>query len=51
MKCKVSGKDTNNRLYVVEENDPVDVGPPLHIHPNQDEVFFIKRKLPCKNWR
>ncbi|MEO7044925.1 MAG: cupin domain-containing protein [Ferruginibacter sp.] len=43
MKCKVSGKDTNNILYVVEENDPVDVGPPLHIHPNQDEVFFITK--------
>ena len=43
MKCKVSGKDTNNELYVVEENDPKDVGPPLHIHPNQDEVFFITK--------
>ncbi|QMW04781.1 cupin domain-containing protein [Spirosoma foliorum] len=43
MKCKVSGKDTNNNLYVVEENDPVDVGPSLHIHPNQDEVFFITK--------
>ena len=27
MKCKVSGKDTNNILYIVEENDPVDAGP------------------------
>jgi mannose-6-phosphate isomerase-like protein (cupin superfamily) len=43
MKCKVSGKDTNDVLYVVEENDPVDVGPPLHIHPYKDEVFFITK--------
>jgi mannose-6-phosphate isomerase-like protein (cupin superfamily) len=43
MKCKVSGKDTNGVLYVVEENDPVDVGSPLHIHPYQDEVFFITK--------
>jgi mannose-6-phosphate isomerase-like protein (cupin superfamily) len=43
MKCKVSGKDTNDVLYIVEENDPVDVGPPLHIHPYQDEVFFITK--------
>jgi mannose-6-phosphate isomerase-like protein (cupin superfamily) len=43
MKCKVSGKDTNDVLYVVEENDPVDVGPPLHIHLYQDEVFFITK--------
>ena len=43
MKCKVSGKDTNNELYVVEENDSEDIGPPLHIHPHQDEVFFITK--------
>ena len=43
MKCKVSGKDTNDVLYVVEENDPVNVGSPLHIHPYQDEVFFITK--------
>lgn len=43
LKCKVSGKDTNQVLYVVEENDPEDAGPPLHIHPDQDEVFFITK--------
>jgi len=43
MKCKVSGKDTGELWYVVEENDTKEAGPPLHIHTNQDELFFITK--------
>lgn len=38
---KVSQKDTNNDLTVFEYTGNEKGGPPLHIHPNQDEIFFI----------
>lgn len=43
MKCKVSGKDTNGDLYIVEENDTKGVAPPLHFHSSQDELFFVTK--------
>lgn len=38
---KVSQKDTNNDLTVFEYIGNEKGGPPLHVHPNQDEIFFI----------
>ncbi|MBL7833081.1 MAG: cupin domain-containing protein [Cyclobacteriaceae bacterium] len=38
---KVSGKDTAGNLTVFEYSGNVKGGPPLHIHENQDEIFFI----------
>lgn len=38
---KVSHKDTNGDLTVFEYIGNEKGGPPLHIHPNQDEIFFI----------
>ena len=38
---KVSGKDTVGELSVFEYTGNEKGGPPLHVHPNQDEVFFI----------
>lgn len=38
---KVSQKDTNGELTVLEYSGNEKGGPPLHVHPFQDEVFFI----------
>lgn len=39
---KISGKDTENDLAVFEQSGLTPKGgPPLHIHPNQDEWFYI----------
>ena len=39
---KISGKDTENELAVFEQTGLTpNGGPPLHIHPNQDEWFYI----------
>ena len=39
---KISGKDTDNELAVFEQTGLTPKGgPPLHIHPNQDEWFYI----------
>ena len=39
---KISGKDTENDLSVFEQTGLTPKGgPPLHIHPNQDEWFYI----------
>ncbi len=39
---KISGKDTNNDLAVFEQTgQSPNGGPPLHIHTDQDEWFFI----------
>ncbi len=42
LKCKVSSKDTEGALYIVEQFDKQDFGPPLHIHPYQDEWFKVE---------
>ena len=38
---KVSAKDTGNMLSVLEYNGREKGGPPLHIHPSQDEIFYV----------
>lgn len=39
---KISGRDTNNDLAVFEQTGLTpNGGPPLHIHPNQDEWFYV----------
>jgi len=38
---KVSSKDTNGDLTVFEYTGNEKGGPPLHVHANQDEIFFI----------
>lgn len=39
---KISGKDTNNDLAVFEQTGLTpNGGPPLHIHPYQDEWFYV----------
>jgi quercetin 2,3-dioxygenase len=38
---KVSQKDTKGDLTVFEYTGNEKGGPPLHVHPNQDEIFFI----------
>ena len=38
---KVSSKDTNGALTIFEFTGNERGGPPLHVHPNQDEIFFI----------
>jgi mannose-6-phosphate isomerase-like protein (cupin superfamily) len=40
--CKVSGKDTDSDLYIFESlNNLKNEGPPLHLHPDLDETFYI----------
>lgn len=39
---KISGKDTGGDLAVFEQNGFTPKGgPPLHIHPHQDEMFYV----------
>lgn len=38
---KVSSKDTDNQLTVLEYVGREKTGPPLHIHFHQDEIFYI----------
>ena len=39
---KISAKDTENDLVVFEQTGLTpNGGPPLHIHPNQDEWFYV----------
>jgi quercetin dioxygenase-like cupin family protein len=39
---KVSSKDTNGQLTIFEYIGREKGGPGLHIHPNQDEIFFVQ---------
>ncbi len=39
---KISSKDTNGQWLVFEQTGLTPKGgPPLHIHPNQDEMFYV----------
>jgi quercetin dioxygenase-like cupin family protein len=39
---KISGKDTENDISVFEQTGLTpNGGPPLHIHPSQDEWFYV----------
>ncbi len=39
---KVSSKDTNGQLTIFEYIGKEKGGPGLHIHPKQDEIFFVQ---------
>ncbi len=39
--CKVSAEDTEGAMAVFENVAHSNGGPPMHIHPNQDELFAI----------
>lgn len=38
---KVSGKDTDGGLFALEQTFHEKGGPPRHLHPHQDEWFFV----------
>ncbi len=38
---KVRGMDGNKRYSVIEAHTPPERGPLLHIHPSQNELFFV----------
>lgn len=38
---KVSGQDTGDALSIFEYTGKEKGGPPLHVHPHQDEVFYV----------
>lgn len=38
---KISAKDTDGNLTVFEYLGNEKGGPPLHVHPNQDEIFYV----------
>jgi mannose-6-phosphate isomerase-like protein (cupin superfamily) len=40
--CKVSGKDTNGGLCIFDTIRTARGGPPLHVHHEQDEWFFVR---------
>lgn len=40
--CKVSGKDTGGDLCVYDTVRYVKGGPPLHVHREQDEWFYVR---------
>jgi quercetin dioxygenase-like cupin family protein len=39
--AKVSTKDTEGDLYIYESRTVGKGGPPLHVHPNQDEWIYV----------
>jgi quercetin dioxygenase-like cupin family protein len=38
---KISQKDTDGKLTIFEYTGNVKGGPALHLHPHQDEIFFV----------
>ena len=38
---KVSQKDTDSKLTIFEYTGNIKGGPALHVHPHQDEIFFV----------
>jgi quercetin dioxygenase-like cupin family protein len=38
---KISADDTNGNLYVLESTRDKQGGPPLHLHPEQDEWWYV----------
>ena len=41
MSLKVSGDDTGNAFSLLEAAEPADFGPPMHIHHDCGEGFFV----------
>jgi quercetin dioxygenase-like cupin family protein len=38
---KSAGTETGNAFSQIEVDDPRDSGPPLHLHHNEDETFYV----------
>ena len=38
---KTAGAETGDAFSQIETDDPRDSGPPLHLHHNEDETFFV----------
>jgi quercetin dioxygenase-like cupin family protein len=38
---KTSGAETDGRFAQVEVDDPRDTAPPMHVHHNEDETFYV----------
>ncbi|WKA55659.1 quercetin 2,3-dioxygenase [Planococcus shixiaomingii] len=38
---KAAGKKTNGFFSLIEELNPPGEGPPLHVHHNEDEAFYV----------
>ena len=41
MKVKLSSAATNGRVFLAVEETPPGSGPPLHVHAEQEEVFYV----------
>jgi quercetin 2,3-dioxygenase len=41
-RVKISATDTNGALAVLAHEGRAPGGPPLHMHPNQDEIFIVQ---------
>lgn len=39
---KVSARDTGGAFSLFEYTGRAEGGPPLHVHPDQDEIFFVQ---------
>jgi quercetin dioxygenase-like cupin family protein len=39
---KLAGEQTGGQYAVIEESSPVAGGPPLHIHHQEDELFYVQ---------
>ena len=39
---KLAGEQTEGKYAVIEEASPVDGGPPLHVHHQEDELFYVQ---------
>ena len=37
----LTGADTQGRFTLIESENPPGIGPPLHIHHNEGEVFYV----------
>ena len=38
---RVGTADTDGRLFIIEHTHLLDGGPPLHLHPHQEEWFYL----------
>jgi quercetin dioxygenase-like cupin family protein len=41
LSTKLSSKDTGGELFIFEHNNMGKGGPPRHVHPEQDEWFYV----------
>jgi quercetin dioxygenase-like cupin family protein len=45
---KVLTRDTNGELFIIEHTTRQKGGPPHHIHPHQDEWFYVIEGVPLE---